>query len=265
MGARRRLETSIARRRGSKVLSFGAKAARWYVRSYDNFDYESDTNGERWLVEQVVRPGSVVFDVGANIGDWTAMVAGHCNGAIVHAFEIVPDTAKLLRDRVSNQIVVNDFGLLDQEGTAEVQHLPTFAAGSSIFTPIHSDVVELVQCRITTGDLYCAGQELDRIDLLKIDVEGADHLVLAGFTGMLGRDAIDVVQFEYGMTSIVTRFFLTDFYSLLSEAGFVIGKLFPDHVDFKEYDHRQEDLRGPNFVAVRREKAELVARLSPTS
>lgn len=246
---KRRLATSIARRRG-RLATFGARAARWYLRSFDNFDYELDTNGEAWLIRRVadLGVGRCWFDVGANVGDWSKRAAA--TGVTVHAFEIVPSTARQLRAAVPDGVVVNEVGLLDQPGTVKVNHYPDFSAGSGITDYPHGDA-QVVECEVTTGDAYCEAHGIDRIGFLKIDVEGVEHRVLAGFDRMLAEARIEVIQFEYGQTSIHTRFLLADFYDLLVPHGYRIGKLHPTWVDFRGYDYGQEDFTGPNYVAAR--------------
>src|SRR5437867_464786 len=78
-------------------------------------------------------------------------------------------------------------------------------------------------------------QGIDRVDLLKMDVEGAEHLVLAGLAQTLGARRVRFVQFEYGRVNILTKFLLHDFYELFRRYGYVVGKIFPDFVDFRAY------------------------------
>lgn len=92
---------------------------------------------------------------------------------------------------------------------------------------------------------------IERIDLLKIDVEDAEHLVLEGFGEALGTK-IDAIQFEYGRVNIITHFLLRDFYQILEARNYLVGKLFSNHVDFRSYDLTDEDFVGPNYVAVLR-------------
>ena len=61
------------------------------------------------------------------------------------------------------------------------------------------------QVEVQTGDAYCTRHRIERIDLLKIDVEGAEHLVLRGFERMLHERRIEVIQFEYGLANIYTH------------------------------------------------------------
>lgn len=57
--------------------------------------------------------------------------------------------------------------------------------------------------------------------------------------------------------------FLGDFYTLFEAHGFAVGKLWPRWVDFHAYSlDVDEDFRGPNYVAVRQERSDLIARLS---
>jgi len=92
-------------------------------------------------------------------------------------------------------------------------------------------------------------------------VEGAERLVLKGFSEALDAGRIDVIQFEYGKVAILTHFLLKDFYELFEDKGYAVGKIFPDHVDFRPYKLEDEDFLGPNYLAVRRERADIIEAL----
>lgn len=81
-------------------------------------------------------------------------------------------------------------------------------------------------------------QGIPHVDLLKIDVEGAEMSVLTGLGGACNCKAVDLVQFEYGRINLATRHFLQDFYGYLTNRGFVVGKIFREGVAFKPYDLR---------------------------
>ena len=57
--------------------------------------------------------------------------------------------------------------------------------------------------------------------------------------------------------SILTRFLLKDFHELFAEHGYVVGKIYPDHVDIRDYDLGDEDFLGPNYLACRAEEPAL--------
>jgi FkbM family methyltransferase len=196
----------------------------------------------------------VVFDVGANVGDWTKLAARLLPGATVHAFEPVRSTHTVavgaVRD-LGERVVLNDFGLSDCDGHLDMFVDPERSTVASTMSSMRSVTTSAVTCAFTTGDDYCSCRDIDRIDMLKIDTEGADHLVLAGFGVMLERAAVRVVQFEHGPWSIESHSLLADKYRYLEAFGYAVGRLFPDGVEFRPHSRSIEDFRLANYVAVR--------------
>jgi len=253
------------RTRLSRLLArIGKRYHGWYEAPPGSIRY----NGESMLIGRVAAAGGMVFfDVGANRGAWTAEVLATApSGAAVHAFEIAPPTFERLRVELGEQAVIrlNNCGLYDRDGTIGVDYFP----GQDMYTTpirdmrIHSEDREEVTATVATGDRYSGENAIDQIDLLKIDTEGAEPHVLRGFTGMLEAGRISVIQFEYGMANIYTRFLLSDYYELLQPLGYRIGKLYPEGVLFKDYEPGDEDFLGPNYVAVHESRSELRRALS---
>jgi FkbM family methyltransferase len=258
---RARLVRLIATRRRAAWARLLARAARSYLDWVANLNYDPATNGEARVLRIVAAtsPG-VVLDVGAHVGEWSLAAAREAPGAEVHAFEIVPATVKMLRERVAGTpaIVVHGIGLDTEPGEVQVTHFPDSPEQSGIGTPGTGGRGEQLTARVTAGDLVLAERGIERVGLLKIDVEGAELRVLRGFSEALGRGAIDVIQFEYGRANIGQRALLADLYELLTSAGYVVGKIYPEDVAFGPYHPAtHEDFRGPNFVAVRGDRADL--------
>jgi len=101
------------------------------------------------------------------------------------------------------------------------------------------------------GDEFLAREGIREADFLKLDVEGAEHLALQGLEEVLRGRRVRFVQFEYGRVNILTRFLLKDFHELFGGYGYVVGKIFPDHVDIRGYELGDEDFLGPNYLACR--------------
>jgi|tagenome__1003787_1003787.scaffolds.fasta_scaffold20844716_2 FkbM family methyltransferase len=246
------------------------RALRRIARSYLDMDagrcFVPGLNGEHRVLTIVgAEPANTVFDVGANVGEWTASALASFPDAQIHAFELVPDTAERLarRFRADPRVVVNACGLDADAAEIEVTYYPSFSEGSGVNDAHPGFDAETRAARVVAGDEYCRERGIESIDFLKIDVEGGEQRVLAGFDGMLGTRAIKAIQFEYGLTNIVSRVFLADLYDRLGEHGYAIGKIFPKRVDFTPYDGRlHEDFRGPNFIAVAAGHESLVAQLA---
>jgi FkbM family methyltransferase len=221
--------------------------------AHTNFNYDHETNGERWLIERLVRNNALrtAFDVGANRGDWTALLLRLSPPAHVHCFEICPPTFERLRTRfaASPNVTLNAVGLSDGAGEVNLAYSSDCDGLSSMVEIVCAANSQSIKAQVTTGLLYCSQHSVTRIDLLKIDVEGAEHLVLKGFGDLLQPDRIPVVQFEYGMVNIASRFLLRDFYELFTRRGYRVGKLYSNFVKFRPYRFEDEDFRGPNFVA----------------
>lgn len=254
----------VAQRRRSLLMRKVAGLCRRYLAWYGNLSYDLRSNGEAFILETLARfRPRVLFDVGANVGEWSIEAKARCPGAEIHAFEIAPPTFEVLSANTRHLMGMHcqNVGLSDAAGPIRIRHYSSLPAlTTSTEYPHPFDFTELT-AEVITGDSYAALKGVKHIDLLKIDVEGMEGRVLKGFQGMLGRQAIDLVQFEYGRVSIVNRYLLRDFHSFFQAAGYVVGKVFPNYVDFRDYEFADEDFMGPNFLACRGDKAEYLRAL----
>jgi FkbM family methyltransferase len=239
------------------------------VDGYHNHDYDLKTNGEFWVLSTLARfPLSCFIDVGANIGDWTSAVKSTFPSATVHSFEIHPQTFATLSEtmgRLSGVNVVNS-GLSDRSEDLQLYCFGNQSELTSAIAYPHDEHLrrQTVAGHAVSGDSYVSQKSIDHIDFLKIDVEGMEDKVLRGFEETIRRDAIDVIQFEYGRVNILTHFLLRDFYEYLESRGYSVGKIYPRGVDFRPYSVLDEDFRGPNYLACRKNKPHYILRLGLT-
>jgi amino acid adenylation domain-containing protein/FkbM family methyltransferase len=154
--------------------------------------------------------GDCVFDVGANIGLFTLFVYQKCREAKVYAFEPIPSTFEKLHHNVARyglQAQIFNCGLSDRAGTAPFTFYPKWSASSGINADVEEDkealriflhnsgvqmeqdIEQLVEDRYEGEQVICQLQTLseiisergiERIDLLKIDVERSELDVLNG-------------------------------------------------------------------------------------
>jgi FkbM family methyltransferase len=243
-----------ARVRNNRVLRTAAKLCRQYLKWFGNASYKPARNGERWLLKTL--PGEsirTVLDVGANVGTWSLMAADLLPQATIYALEVVPDTAAALRARTGQQDRIKCFnlGLASHTGTLSLRYHATASTHATFTDYPHTWTGERIECPVMRGDDFLTREGINQVDFLKLDVEGAEHLVLQGLEDHLRERRVRFVQFEYGRVNILTRFLLRDFYQLFATCGYVVGKIYPDYVDFREYDLSDEDFLGPNYLACR--------------
>ena len=99
-------------------------------------------------------------------------------------------------------------------------------------------------------DAFCREHKIDRIDLLKIDVEGGELSVLKGATEMLNAGAIHMIQFEFGPCHIDARVFFKDFFRLLSPRYHIYRVLRDGLKLVDKYREADEIFLTTNYLAV---------------
>jgi hypothetical protein len=213
---------------------------------------EFNGTGELWLMQHLAGRLNTVLDVGSNIGEWTRMTREFNPLAEIHTFEIVPETYRKLLTNITidAKIIPNGFGLSDRQGTIDIKYSTTFDVVSTYLTELIVENFEWRTGLAMTGDQYAYSRRLETIDFLKIDVEGAEGLVLDGFKDTIAANRVGIIQFEYGLSNVLSRFLLIDAYRLLSPLGYSIGLLSSNGIEFRDYTLGHETFAGPNYVAI---------------
>jgi len=174
----------------------------------------------RQLLERRLQPGDVFVDAGANIGFYSVLAARlvGTTGQIV-AFEMMPDTAEILRGHVRNNaldaVQVLQNALSDSTGAKVIaQVMPGKHGQASIVGNVAKS--GLVDIEVETVTLDDALREVGPIRLIKMDIEGAEFLALAGAAAVLSRT--ECVVFESNQED--ARIF-----ALLEDQGFAVERL----------------------------------------
>ncbi len=138
------------------------------------------------LLRRAISSGDIFFDIGANVGFYSFFAAPLCGkSGTVHAFEANPVLIPHLRRSVevnsgSTKIVLNPVAVGSQPGSLELYD-PDRIGGSSVYKLAWLNTERSVTVPVTTIDAYRAAQQIKRIDVVKIDIEGAE---LDAFYGM---------------------------------------------------------------------------------
>jgi len=145
----------------------------------------------------------VVFDVGGNRGDSAQEYRNCFPDSTVHCFEPLPKVAQQLRDtfRGDSAIHVVECAIADHCGTSTFHVNPSDVQSSLLEISVagrrsYEQHTQSVEVQLTTIDEYCAKQHIEHVDLLKMDIQGAEAMALRGAGRMLDQHAIDVVFLE---------------------------------------------------------------------
>jgi FkbM family methyltransferase len=185
----------------------------------------------------------VVFDVGANEGQFTDMIDAELPDASVHLFEPQATLLPTLEEKYGNDPhrTVNGYALADDDAETTLHYdergssLASMSERDLDHVDITFDKTEAVQTRTLDG--YCDEHDIDWIDYLKIDVEGHELDVLDGAAGMIEAGAIGYITFEFGGSNVDTRTFFRDYYTFFEERGYDVYRILPgaDLYELRQY------------------------------
>jgi FkbM family methyltransferase len=212
----------------------------------------ADQNGERLLIEKVAPHLSMVFDVGANTGEWSRLVRRSNQSATIHMFECNSQLADGLRSEFISDgaAVIHDHALGDVEGRQVFYCVDSSPDLGSLVHPDAGLAFAPVTVQVRTIDAICSELGIDRVDLLKVDTEGYDFRVLRGASRMISEQRVMTIQFEYGAGWARCGSTLLQCIEWLSERNYKTFLLTPEgHKPF-DYARWGEFLGYSNFVAL---------------
>ncbi len=231
-----------------------------------------ETSGEKWVLAQAVSKicqgvsTPVVFDVGANVGDYSLLVRQILPTATVFAFEPSRPVYQELERRLAaadatDKVRAFNLGFSDAEKTAVLHSYTANGQEASLLSSIDlrlpTQVVDVraastEQIAVHTIDNFCEVQGIEQIHFLKLDVEGHEVAILQGARRMLAEDMISMIQFEFGPANIYSRTYFYNFWFILSER-FDIFRIIPEGiVPISYYGEHCEIFLTTNYLAIRK-------------
>lgn len=225
--------------------------------------YEPETLN---VVERLLMPGMVFFDVGAQVGQYT-LIASKLVGPTgqIHSFEPDRETFEWLSANVRlnalENVQLNSMALFRETSRRVLYLAQSHDIGSnSLSRPLyfsgHTQEVETI-----TVDEYMRTKLVDRIDMIKIDVEGAELAVLEGATALLTREnkPLILIEFEEERQRVFGSSCAT-LAEFLRRHGYTLFRI--GQISLEEYVQNSNDLPSFNVLATpESKKALIVGRL----
>lgn len=177
---------------------------------------------------------SVVFDVGANVGQSAERFRLTYPSARIFCFEPVPTTYRALVGRVGSYPEVElhriALGDLEEERYINIEPNP-IGSGNSFVNTYASRSREPV--RVRTLDNFCDERKIENIDLLKVDVEGFEIEVLKGAKKMLSEQRIKALYLETAVRCDRLHYFvpLHEIDAYIAPFGYSIFGIYDQEID----------------------------------
>ena len=166
------------------------------------------------LLLSVLPKAGVFIDVGANIGIYTCIMGKFLeDSGFVHSFEPVRHIrSKALHNIKLNalrNVRMNDFALGASESTMQMWQVNPnqFRGGTSTFVKnenidiLGEEAFTKVNVQITTLDNYVLTQKLEKVDVIKIDIEGFELQFLTGATKTI-QEFNPIILFEHDLNRL---------------------------------------------------------------
>lgn len=222
-----------------------------------NGSYDCKVNGEEKLIRGICdihKEKLMVFDIGANVGDYSSLVYQYNPNATIFAFEPHPSNYKVLVNNISDNAKTFNVGL-----GSETARLVLYDYENNDGSPrasIYKEVIEHLYSEKSIGheieiiklDDVIINENIHTIDLLKIDTEGNELEILKGATIALNSNKIKIIQFEFNYPNIMSHSFLYDYYKLLPD--YVFYRILRDGLLKINYDAMNEIFLYQNIVAI---------------
>lgn len=167
----------------SQGYDFRLATYDWMLGIHDVFYDQYQADGFR------VQPGDVIIDAGGFVGDTAILFCAKTgNDCQVHAFEVLEENLALFRHNIARngvqrQVVLNALALASRSG----QELVIREAPLQGATSVGGGGEDGVRVPTITLDDYVARAGLERVDLVKMDIEGSELAALEGAAGTLRR------------------------------------------------------------------------------
>jgi FkbM family methyltransferase len=205
-----------------RKFEIGPDDAYWGI--YYGLGYEPEVTN---ILSCLVKPDDVILDVGTNFGWYTtlfAQIAG--DRGKIHSFEPSPTTyEKLLKNIELNNLVdfviANRCAVSDSEGSTKIHVFTKRSHGCASLSTLGEEEYEAFDTPLTTLNRYIADCSIERVDFLKIDVEGSELAVLKGASDLLSSPAAPPMMIEINDdTSTAFGYDSGDIWELLCSYGY---------------------------------------------
>lgn len=202
-------------------------------------------------------PPIIIFDVGAHRGETIDAYRKIFSQAIIYSFEPVRESFKKLVERIQFDNRISAFWLAFSDKKEIRSFYLTPQTNQSSFFGIPSGARRF-DVMTDTVDSFCEDRKIEHIDILKLDVQGAEPLVLRGAIKMLKEKRISLVYTEMTFISPIAYQNTPpawDIGKILWNCGFELFSIYNlCRTTSNQITHFDAIFLGPSLCALRKQK-----------
>lgn len=195
------------KKRLNKLLSkFGYKISKIGPQSDANCIKEKSFQIQKQLINDSIEE-LIIFDVGAYVGSVAKIYTKLFPRSKIYCFEPFPDSFLKLKENTSlnKNIYTFNYGFSDEEGITSFQVnsssptnslLKTSALSGNFWSQDLLKTINSVDVKMRTLDNFINDHKIEKIDILKLDVQGAEFMVLKGALESLEKRIVKMIYTE---------------------------------------------------------------------
>ncbi len=234
---------------GTNNLLF--KISKFIVNSIENINNSDiSSNGELFVIKKFINKCHQLFDVGAGDGEYLNFCLKENRNLEIYAFE---PSERIENIPKSQKITAYNIGLGNDSYEVNL-YLNNSGGAPSIIESQYKTNNEIKQIKICRFDTIVKKEKLiNRINFLKIDVEGYEFEVLKGMEEYIKLGLFNFIQFEYSGYFFYNNITLNDLVNYVKDLNpnFDVYKIFQNKiVKLEKITVNHENYQDSNFLFI---------------
>ncbi len=207
------------------------------------------------IMKDILKPSSNCIDVGCHKGEIMDVILKYAPSGTHFGFEPIPYLNKNLHSKYGSKVKIYNYALADFEGTSTFNLVDSNPAYSGLKKRKYDKVEQDSKIEVSVKKLDDVIAHDIKIDLIKIDTEGAEYQVLQGARKLIEKNKPAII-FEFGIGGSdiygTTPDMMFAYFESLAMKIYVINKQFNAHtksVSLQEFNKIFEDNIDYLFLA----------------
>lgn len=155
----------------------------------DAYNFKSYEEEELMMQYKLIQDNNIIIDIGGNYGWYCLHVAKKFPNSKIYTFEPIPDTYNNLKfnidiNHIKNIITINS-GLSDKSGNFTFFCDPNLTVNASLCNVNDNSKATKIVCNVDVLDNFVKKNNINKIDFIKCDIEGAEIFALKGAINIL--------------------------------------------------------------------------------
>ncbi len=191
---------------------------------FDILNFDSYEHEDEIVLFNLLEDNAVILDVGANIGWYSILFSKRFPQSKIYSFEPIQDTYKYLVTNVvlnhASNVFPFNIGLSEKEGSSTFFYFPGGSVLASEKNLIQCSKAQETVCKVDLLDKFITTLKVDRLDLIKCDVEGAELFVIKGGISSI-KEFLPIIFIElFERWTLQFNYHPNEIIQMLNEAGY---------------------------------------------